>query len=338
MISEQAGSRRNLTVLSMLFIALMLTIKAEAQESSSVLLLVVSKGDNALVIVDPDSGKILGRASAGEGPHEVEATTDGKFAFVSNYGAKAPGSSISVIDIAARKEVRRVEIGPASSPHGMIVADGKLYFTAQGFKLIGRYDPGTDKIDWLMGTAQNRTHMIVATKDLKEFFTANIGSDTVSVIERAGDPPDWAVTQIPVGKNPEGIDISPDGKEVWTATWGDGGVSIIDVATKKVTQTLNLGAKRFNRLKFTPDGRRVLVSDLREDQVFVVDAATRKEIKRLKVGGPSAGILMAPDGSRAYAAVTPDNSLAVIDLKTLEVTGRIPGIVGADGMTWAARK
>jgi YVTN family beta-propeller protein len=47
---------------------------------------------------------------------------------------------------------------------------------------------------------------------------------------------------------------------------------------------------------------------------------------------------MSPDGSRAYGAVTPDNSLAVIDLKTLEVTGRIPGIVGADGMTWAARE
>src|SRR5262245_32225204 len=71
---------------------------------------------------------------------------------------------------------------------------------------------------------------------------------------------------------------------------------------------------------------------------IVLDAATRKEIKRIKVGGPSAGILMSPDGSRAYVAVTPDNSLAVIDLKTLEVTGRILGIVGADGMTWAARE
>jgi len=110
------------------------------------------------------------------------------------------------------------------------------------------------------------------------------------------------------------------------------------VTTNKVAQTLSLGGKRFNRLKFTPDGKRVLISDLQADQNFVLDAATRKEIKRIKVGGPSAGILMSPDGSRAYVAVPPDNSLAVIDLKTLEVTGRIPGIVGADGMTWAARE
>ena len=319
----------------------MVIFAAGVARASLPLLLVVSKGDTALVIVDPDTGKIMGKVATGEGPHEVEASADGKLAFVSNYGAKAPGSSVSVIDIAAQKEVRRVEIGPASMPHGLLMAGGKLYFTAQRFKLIGRYDPAGNQIDWLMGTAQNRTHMIVATKDLKQFFTANIGSDTITAItatDRSGDRPDWNVTQIPVGKGPEGIDISPDGKEVWTATWGDGGVSIIDVATRKVTQTLSLGAKRSNRLKFTPDGKRVLVSDLREDQVFVLDAAARKEIKRVKVGGPSAGILMAPDGSRAYAAVTPDNRLAVIDLKTLEVTGHINGIVGADGMTWAPRK
>ena len=337
MNSAKTRCQRSSILLSMLIAASLFAATAVGQKPS-LLLLVVSKGDNALVIVDPDSGKILGRATAGEGPHEVEASSDGKLAFVTNYGAKAPGSSISVIDIAARKEIRRVEIGPASMPHGLLMAGEKLYFTAQGFKLIGRYDLASNRIDWLMGTGQNRTHMMVATKDGKEFFTANIGSDTVSAIERAGDPPDWVVTQIPVGKAPEGIDISPDGKEVWAATWGDGGVSIINVATKKVTRTLHLGAKRSNRLKFTPDGKRVLVSDLREDQVFVLDAVTRKEIKRLKVGGPSAGILMAPDGSRAYAAVTPDNSLAVIDLKTLEVTARIPGIVGADGMAWAVKK
>jgi len=306
--------------------------------AASPLLLVVSKGDNALVVVDPDSGKILGKATAGEGPHEVEASADGKRAFVSNYGAKAPGSSLSVIDLATMQEVHRVEIGPGAMPHGLLMAGGKLYFTAQGFKLIGRYDPPTEKIDWLMGTGQNRTHMVVATRDVKKLFTANIGSDSITAIERGGEPPDWIVTQIPVGKSPEGLDLSPDGTELWTATWGDGGVSIIDVTTNKVTQTLSLGGKRFNRLKFTPDGKRVLISDLQADQNFVLDAVTRKEIKRIKVGGPSAGILMSPDGSRAYVAVTPDNSLAVIDLKTLEVTGRILGIVGADGMTWAARE
>ena len=139
---------------------------------------------------------------------------------------------------------------------------------------------------------------------------------------------------IPVGKGPEAIDLSPDGKEVWTATWGDGGVSIIDVAAKKVVQTLSLHTQRSNRLKFTLDGKHVLVSDPRGNEVVVLDAATRKEIKRLKPGKGPTGILMAPDGSRAYIAASGDNQLAILDLKTLEFTGRIPTGENPDGMAW----
>ena len=44
-----------------------------------------------------------------------------------------------------------------------------------------------------------------------------------------------------VGKGPEGIDISPDaGREAWAANSGDGTVSIIDLASKKVTQTVDV--------------------------------------------------------------------------------------------------
>ena len=47
---------------------------------------------------------------------------------------------------------------------------------------------------------------------------------------------------IPIGPEPQAIDMSPDGTEVWAAAGRDGTVSIIDAATKKVKQTLNLPA------------------------------------------------------------------------------------------------
>jgi len=57
---------------------------------------------------------------------------------------------------------------------------------------------------------------------------------------------------IPVGKVDEGFDVSPDGKEVWTANAGDGTVSIIDIALKQVVATLAVKVQGANRLKFTP--------------------------------------------------------------------------------------
>jgi YVTN family beta-propeller protein len=306
-----------------------------AAETPSPALLVLNKEDNALAIVDPVSGKVVGRVPVGEAPHEVTASADGKLAFVANYGARDPGSTISVIDLAAQKELRRVDLGPLRRPHGITFADGKVYFTAELNKLIARYDPAGNQIDWLLGTGQNGTHMVLLSKDRNHMFTANIGSDSITVIDRASGPPGWTETVIPVGKGPEGIDLSPDEKELWAAHSRDGGVSVIDLVGKRVTETLDVHTKRSNRLKFTPDGRRVLISDLEAGDLVVLNVPTRKEIKRMKLGRSPEGILMAPDGSRAYVAVAGDNQVAIIDLKTLEVTGRMATGSGPDGMAWA---
>ena len=111
-------------------------------------------------------------------------------------------------------------------------------------------------------------------------------------------------------------------------------MSIIDIASKKVIQTLQLGTKRLNRLKFTPDGKLVLISDLDGGELVVLDASTKREIKRMKLGRSPEGILIAPDGEHAFVAVNGDNYVAVLNLKTLEVTGRI-STGSPDGMAWA---
>jgi YVTN family beta-propeller protein len=300
-------------------------------------LVVLNKEDATLVVVDPQDGKIVGKVATGEGPHEVAVSDDGKLAFVGNYGGQTPGHTISVIDLPERKELHRFDVTPLLRPHGMFFADGRLYFTAEMNKLIGRYDPAANRIDWLLGTGQNTTHMVMLSKDRTRMFTANIGSDSITILERGSNPMDWNETAVPVGKGPEGFDLSPDGRELWAAHSRDGGVSIIDIAAKKVTATLNVGTRRSNRLKFTPDGKRVFISDLDAGEILVLDVAGRKEIRRIKVGKSPEGILVTPDGSRVYAAVTGDNFLAVIDPKTLEIVARLHTGTGPDGMAWIAR-
>ncbi len=285
---------------------LVFALTLSAAETPKSALLVLNKEGN-LAIVDPTSGQVVGRVPTGEGPHEVTASTDGRLAFVSNYGAGTTlsvihevtastdgrlafvsnygaGTTLSVIDLVAQKELHRVDLGPLRRPHGVFYAGGKLYFTAEVNKLVARYDPAANQIDWLLGTGQNSTHMVLVNKDLTQIFTANIGSDSISVLERGSNPQNWTQTVIPVGKGPEAIDMSPDGKQIWTAHSRDGGVSIIDIASKKVIQTLDVHTKRSNRLKFTPDGKLVLISDLDAGELVILDVATRKEAKRMKLG------------------------------------------------------
>jgi YVTN family beta-propeller protein len=299
---------------------------------------VLEKGGKSLAIVDPDRLEILARVDAGDDPHEVVASEDGSFAYVSNYGAfSTPGHTLSVVDLAARKPLPPVDLGALGAPHGLELVAGKVYFTAEGSKTIGRYDPATRQIDWALGIGQNRTHMLVVARDLERIFTADVNSDTVTILERAkgGDVSGWTMTHVPVGKGPEGFDVSPDGRELWAANSHDGTISVVDIGAKKVLETLSLGTKFANRLKFTPDGKRVLVSDLGTGELVILDAAARRELKRISLGRGAAGILVAPDGSRAFVAVSPDDCVAVVDLRSLSVTGRLPTGKGPDGMAWA---
>jgi YVTN family beta-propeller protein len=310
---------------------------AGAAELPTLTLLVGNKDENSMVFVDPATNKVLGKVPTGNGPHEIAASSDGKLAFVANYGTgPAPGSTLSVIDVVNQHVLRTVDIAPLQRPHGLFFVDGKVYFTAEANRMVGRYDPAANKIDWMMGTGQGTTHMVVAGAGGR-VFTANIGGNSISIIE-SGNNNQYTVTTVPVGQGPEAIDLSPDGKELWTAHSRDGGVSIIDVAEKKVVRVFPIGTKRSNRLKFTPDGTRVLVSDLDGNEVIVIDAASRKEMKRIAMGRVPEGILMAKDGSRAYVAEAGENRIAIVDLKTLEVTGHLTTGNGPDGMAWADRR
>jgi YVTN family beta-propeller protein len=289
--------------------------------------------EGTLAIVNPATKQVLAKIRVGESPHEAAATADGKLAFVSNYGGATPGSTISVIDLVAQKEIHRLDLGTLRRPHGLAVFDGKLYFTCEVNKIIGRYDPATNQIDWLLGTGQDQTHMIELSHDGSQIYTANIAGNTISIIDRTGEV-NWLVTSIPVGKGPEGFDVTPDGKELWAAGSRDGSVSEIDIANKRLIRTFNVQTKRSNRLRFTPDGRLVLITDLDAGDLLILERETRKDLKRIKLGSQPAGILIPPDGARAYVAVTGDNNIAVIDLKTFELVDRISTGQNPDGMAW----
>ena len=309
-------------------------------------LLVLSKSDTTLSIVDPVTLKVLAKMPSGPDPHEVVASADGKFAYVSNYGGGAY-NTITVVDLVARKTLAPIDLGALRGPHGLMFVGGKVWFTAEAAKVIGSYDPATQKIDLVLGTGQNRTHMIWVSDDLKRLITSNVSSATMTIIDKSaggggrgpgrGAPGgDWEETVVPVGRGAEGFDVAPGEKELWAANAQDGTISILDLAGKRVSDTLEVSVKGANRLKFTPDGKLVLVSTLGGPELTILDAATRKVVKRVKIGSGAAGIEMNPDGSRAYVACTPDNYVVVVDLKKLDVTERFDAGKQPDGMAWAA--
>lgn len=350
---------------------------AVAQATPKVALLALSKQDHTLSIVDPADMHIVATVPVGDDPHEVIASADGKTAYVSNYGFGA-FHTLAVIDLVGKKRLDSIDLGALRGPHGLDFKQGKVWFTAEAAKAIGSYDPASGKIDWIMGTGQDRTHMIYVFADGKRIVTTNVNAATVTVMDKVeaqpwgpppgagaggmppgsqqgpppgagrgagpggGGPPrmptpggDWKLTVIPVGGGSEGFDVSPDGKEAWVANAWEGTVSVIDLGTKKVTATLPAQVQGANRLRFTPDGKRVLITA--QSALVVLDARTHAEVKRLATVHGSGGIQMQPDGTRAYVACGRDNQVAVIDLKTLEMVGKVD-VASPDGLAWAVEQ
>ncbi|HEY1502549.1 MAG TPA: cytochrome D1 domain-containing protein [Acidobacteriaceae bacterium] len=338
-------------------------VNIDCQTAPQRTLLALSKRDHTLAMVDPATLKVIARAPVGPDPHEVIASADGRTAYVSIYGG-GRYHALSVIDLVGQKALPDIDTGALNGPHGLAFVGGKLWFTAEGAKAIARFDPESGKIDWIMGTGQNRTHMIYVTPDQKRIYTTNVSSATVSILDYAALPPmgpppgmrpppgaqppppppggnqprmDWNETVIAVGKGDEGFDVSPDRRELWTANAQDGTLSVIDLASRKVVATLDAKTFGANRLKFTPDGKLVLISMLGGGDLVVYDAASRREFKRVPIGHGAAGILIDPDGSRAFVSCGPDNYVAVVDLKKLGVTGHIDVGGEPDGLAWAVR-
>jgi YVTN family beta-propeller protein len=326
-------------------------LASSASAAPKLSLLALSKHDHTLAIVDPSTLKVVAKVPVGDDPHEVIASEDGQRAYVSNYGFGAL-HTLAVIDLVHAKALKPVDLGALRGPHGLDAVGGKIWFTAEAAKAIGRFDPKTAQVDWIFGTGQDRTHMLHVSADQQHVITTNVSSATLSIIDHDDRPPpppppnappgphgapggDWHQTVVAVGAGSEGFDITPDGKSAWVANAKDGTISIVDLAQKKVVQTLGANVPHANRLKVTPDGKRALISA--GPELVVYDVATRKQVARIPIGHGSAGIAIDPDGTRAFVACGPDNYIAVVDLATLTITSKLDVGGEPDGMAWATR-
>ena len=68
-------------------------------------------------------------------------------------------------------------------------------------------------------------------------YVTNNGSNNVSVIDTNAVP-----ATIPVGSNPYGVAVTPDGRTAYVANAGSNTVSVIDTASNAVTATIPVGS------------------------------------------------------------------------------------------------
>jgi len=327
-------------------------ILAVAVPLSADTLIVLNKSDATASFLKLPEGKLVATAPTGAGPHEVDVSPDGKTAVVCNYGTGPgkEGSTLTVLDVASAAVLKTIDLGEYRKPHGVrFLPDGKrVAVTAEANQALLLIDVATGKIESAIKTDQKVSHMVAVDEKGTRAYVASIGSGNLTAIDLADGK---VLKVIPTGDGAEGIALRPGGAEVWVTNRAADTVSVVDTASLSVSK--NLASASFPiRVRFTPDGKRALVSNAKSGELAVFDAGTKAETRRipmrLSVGdvhgrlftemGQSPvpiGILIPPDGKRAYIANANADVIAVLDLATWQITGTFKAGREPDGLGWS---
>lgn len=328
---------------------LLLGLALAGSPADAATLVVLNKAEATASFVDLDSGDEVTKVPTGAGPHEAATSPDGKTVVICDYGAREPGNTLTVVDPVSHEVVRTIDLGEHRRPHGIVYLDARrVVVTCEGSRSLVVVDVETGQVLDAVDTDADISHMVAVTPDGSRAFVANIGSGSVTVIDLAEGE---RIADLATGAGAEGIDISPDGREVWVGNREDDTLTVVDATTLEIQAQLPCASFPI-RVKFTPDGSRVLVSNARSGDVAVFDAATREEVARVSMDASAVsdadqrlfsdrfgdspvpvGILVHPDGSRAWIANTNADVVTEIDLASLRILRRLTAGQEPDGMT-----
>jgi len=179
--------------------------------------------------------------------------------------------TLAVIDLVGQKQLPFIDLGALRGPARSGLRPRKGWFTGRGRQGHRQLRPCDGKIDWIMGTGQNRTPHALCLSRAKRILTTNVSSATVTNHEQdrrargnaaratAGHGARWSSAGSgwtaaranahaagsglgtdcgSCGRGSEGFRCLPDGQRGLGGERQDGTLSVIDIAAKQVTATL----------------------------------------------------------------------------------------------------
>jgi len=215
------------------------------------------------------------------------------------YTADERGNSVSVIDLGTA-QVKTIPLRIA--PHNVQVSrDGRLLLVVG--MLAGM------KMSEADSNAEKRDHATMQRGRLLIFDAATMSADNLIDIE--------------VGHEPAHVIVDPQGKLAYVSNGGDNGLSVIDIAQRKVVGKIKTG-KSPHGLRMSPDAREIYVANTGDNSVSVIDVARAREIARVPVGKAPVQVAFTPDGRRVYVTSSVDNTVVVVDTARRAKTATVP--------------
>lgn len=297
-------------------------------------LVVLNKDDDTLSIIDVTTGTETKTVETAFNPHEIAVGPTGQYVYVTC----SLGGKLQVFETAYWELEATIEHELFDFPHGLAVrpSTNELWLVATYSSQVFVIDLESLEFLEVFPTHQDKSHMIALDETESFAYLANIGSDSVTVIDCETRS---IVADPPVGEGPEGITVHPDAG-VLVANQEDGMLSVLEPDTREEVNGAMLGETPI-RVVRAPDDRVVYVPNRESDDVSVIDPTFDRggeirpwEIARIPVGIWPGGTVFGPDGTRAFVANNKTNDVSVIDTDEHREIDRIETGTHPDGIAY----
>jgi YVTN family beta-propeller protein len=244
------------------------------------------ESENSLKVIDTTTDKVVDTIALTGRPNQCASTPNGRYVCVPIRN----GNSVDIVDTVARKVVK---VLPVTLPHNCYDADNDdaMFVSSMGDQEIDMIDLKkmayakkipVGGIPRPYAVSKDGKRLYVALSDFHGFVIASIPDQRiVARVELPPAPP--VACRLEPHTPTHGIELSPDGKELWVTSLADSGVYVYDVASNHLSSEIPIG-KCPNWITFSRDGRYAAVSNSGSDDSSIIDTRTRREVARVKVG------------------------------------------------------
>lgn len=259
-----------------------------AQADGRRLFTTIESEDN-LKVIDTATDAVIDTIPLTGKPNQCAATPDGRFVGVPIRDR----NSVDIVDITQKRVVKTL---PVRVPHNCYNAGNNmdLFVSSMGDHEINEINLKTMQYDARIpvggiprpyAVSADEKRLYVALTDFHGFVIASIpGRKVIDRVELPPAPPSTCALEPHTPTH--GLELSPDGKELWVTSLADNGIYVYEIESRKLSKEIPTG-KCPNWVTFSPDGRYCCVSNSGSDDCSIIDTKARREVARIRVGkGP----------------------------------------------------
>ena len=249
-------------------------------------------GDSATPI-DPATGK-RGATILVEDPYNMYYTPDGKYAIV----VAERKQKLNFLDPQTMKLVQSVPVTCPGIDHMDFTLDGRFLIASCEFSSqVVKVDVENHKVVGTLSFEKGGMPQDVKTSpDGKVFYVADMMANGIYLV----DPVNLTrIGFIPTGAGAHGLYVSRDSKVLYISNRGEGSVTVLDLATRKILTKWQIphgGSPDMGGV--SADGSQLWLSGRYNGEVYVFDTTNGKLLARIKVGKGPHGLCYYPQPGR----------------------------------------